>query len=84
MSVSLLAVNKVAELFEDVSKFVKSWSTLTNAIVFAVLASISFYCLGRFLKENKGESGKFKSLGTLFLLIISLGLIFLIVACLNY
>lgn len=84
MSIGALAVNKIAELFEDVARFVKSWSPMTNGIVFAVLSSIAFFCFFKFLKANKGESGKFKNIGGLFMLLLSLGLIVLIVACLNY
>ena len=65
-----LAVNKIVELYEDLSKFVKSWKPATSGIILAVLASCAFFCFAKFLKANTGENAKVKNLGGLFLLLL--------------
>ena len=74
-------------MFDRVSNFVYSFvrdlSNATFCIIMAVLITLGFYCLSRFLKANKKESAKVSKVSQLLSAIIII-IVFIMLVNIRY
>lgn len=74
-------------MFDRVSNFVYSFvrdlSNSTFCIIMAVLITLGFYCLSRFLKANKKESAKVSKVSQLLSAIIII-IVFIMLVNIRY
>ncbi len=77
-------MNTLESFFYEMSKVVKGWTKTTLGIVIGILTAVAFYFFAKLLRSNKSEGKATVSMSALFVVLLCVGAICLITACLNY
>ena len=77
-------MNKIKEIYIEISDFLNSLSSTTLGIIMGVIFAVAFYNFALFIKGNKGDKTKFQALGNFSTFLIMLGLAVFIIFCYNY
>lgn len=77
-------MKKVHKLFVELAKTVQGWNRSTVGIIMAVALSVACYNLAKFLKVNKSDGKAVMSWSALFMMLLSIGIMVLLIKCLNY
>lgn len=77
-------MNALEKFFYEMSKVVKGWSSATLGIAVGILTAVAFYFFAKLLRSNKSEGKATMSFSALFVVLLCVGAICLITACLNY